>query len=65
MNQYMTKLFYSFYNSKFDESNINPKQIIEAVIQSCSAKKMFLESLQNSKENICIRVSEAETCNFI
>ena len=30
---------------------------IEAVTQSCSAKKMYLEILQNSQENICARVS--------
>ena len=30
---------------------------IEAVIQKCSVKKMFLKILQNSQENPCARVS--------
>ena len=30
---------------------------IEAVIQTCSAKKVFLEISQNSQENTCARVS--------
>ena len=29
----------------------------EAVIQKCSVKKLFLEILQNSRENICAKVS--------
>ena len=29
----------------------------EAVVQSCSVKKMFLEISQNSQENNCARVS--------
>ena len=29
----------------------------EAVAQRCSIKKMFLEILQNSQENTCVRVS--------
>ena len=29
----------------------------EAVVQRCSAKKVFLENLQNSQENTCARVS--------
>ena len=29
----------------------------EAVVQSCSVKKIFLEISQNSQENICARVS--------
>ena len=41
----------------------------EAVVQSCSVKKVFLEISQNSQENICARVSfliklQAD-CNFI
>ena len=31
--------------------------IIEAVIQRCSVKKVFLENSQNSQENTCGRVS--------
>ena len=30
---------------------------IEAVVQTCSVKKMFLEISQNSQENTCARVS--------
>ena len=35
----------------------------EAVVQSCSVKKVFLEVSQNSQENTCARVSFL--CNFI
>ena len=31
--------------------------MIEAVVQRCSGKKMFLEILQNSQENTSVRVS--------
>ena len=31
--------------------------IIEAVVQRCSVKKVFLEISQNSQENTCARVS--------
>ena len=34
----------------------------EAVSQSCSVKKVFLEILQNSQGNTCVRAS---ACNFI
>ena len=30
---------------------------LEAVVQTCSVKKVFLEISQNSRENICARVS--------
>ena len=30
---------------------------IEAVVQKCSVKKVFLKLLQNSQENTCVRVS--------
>ena len=33
------------------------EEILEAVAQTCSVKKMFLEILQNSQENTCTRVS--------
>ena len=32
-------------------------QYTEAVVQRCSVKKVFLELLQNSQENTCVRVS--------
>ena len=31
--------------------------LLEAVVQRCSAKKVFLEILQNSQENACARVT--------
>ena len=31
--------------------------VIEAVVQTCSVKKVFLEISQNSQENTCPRVS--------
>ena len=31
--------------------------LIEAVAQSCSVKKVFLDILQNSQENTCTRVT--------
>ena len=30
---------------------------LEAVVQRCSVKKVFLETSQNSQENTCVRVS--------
>ena len=35
----------------------NKRDTSEAVIQSCSVKKLFLEISQNSQENTCARVS--------
>ena len=39
----------------------------EAVVRSCSIKKVILKIQQNSQENTCARISEsqAEACNFI
>ena len=34
-----------------------PREYVEAVVQSCSVKKVFLEISQNSQENTCARVS--------
>ena len=39
---------------KFEESY---ESTVEAVAQKCSVKKVFLEVLQNSQENICVGVS--------
>ena len=33
------------------------KRILEALVQTCSVKKVFLEISQNSQENTCARVS--------
>ena len=44
---------------------------LEAVAQTCSVKKVFLEVSQNSQENACARVSflvklcRPQACNFI
>ena len=43
---------------------------IEAVAQTCSVKKVFLEISQNSQENTCARVSffiklQGSACQFI
>ena len=42
---------------------------MEAVVQRCSVKKVFLKFLQNSRENTCAGVSflksyRPEACNF-
>ena len=44
--------------------------LLEAVVQRCSVKKVFLEILQNSQKNTCVRVSflmklQASAWNFI
>ena len=46
----------------------NCYMILEAVVQRCSVKKVFLEILQYSQENTCVRVSfliKLQACNFI
>ena len=40
----------------FSEWNGEPFVSIEAVVQGCSVKKVFLEILQNSKETLCQRL---------
>ena len=35
----------------------NAKQRLEAVVKSCSVKKVFLDISQNSQENTCVRLS--------
>ena len=42
---------------KENKSCISSLQGIEAVVQRCSVKKVFLEISQNSQENTCARVS--------
>ena len=42
----------------------------EAATRRCSAKKVFLEILENSQENICAKVIfliklQAKACNFV
>ena len=39
------------------QCNVGIILLSEVVIRSCSAKKQFLEILQNSQENTCARVS--------
>ena len=54
----------------FKELRISPEKIFlnegetGAVARMCSAKKVFLENLQNPQENICVRVS-AGACSYI
>ena len=43
---------------------------LEAVVQSCSVKKVFIEISQNSQENTCARDSflikrRPKACNFV
>ena len=45
-------------------------QILEAVVQWCSVKKVFLKISQNSQKNTCARVSfliscSPRACNFV
>ena len=52
----------AWFQKSFKIQNIpvNPvkfQRSLEAVAQTCSAKKMFLEISQNSQENICARAS--------
>ena len=62
MNKSTTKVFVFFlpfstlhmlYSSNVDKQMENK----EAVVQSCSVKKVFLEISQKSQENTCARVS--------
>ena len=52
------RYFYAFYHCKwqFSLSDDNIKYT-EAVVQRCSAEKVFLEISQNSQENPCARAS--------
>ena len=49
---------------------MNPENYSEAAARRCSVKKVFLEILQHSQENTCVRASflitlQAWACNFI
>ena len=44
---------------------VTPKEVSKVVVQRFSVKKVFLEILQNSQENNCVRVSLPEACTFI
>ena len=50
--------FNSLENEYYNEVAIlmNISEFAEAVVQRCSAKKVFLEISQNSQENTCARV---------
>ena len=58
---YIQKLFcrYSAVTQRGDSDNQNNRinNNTTAVAQRCSVKKVFLETLQNSQENTCARVS--------
>ena len=63
VNKNMKVLDDSFPQNTFE-------QLPEVVDQTYSVKKVFLEILQNSQENTCVRVSflikcRPEACNFI
>ena len=51
------------------QMSVKIQMIIEAVVQRCSVKKVFLEILQNSQESTCARASFLiklhQACNFI
>ena len=62
MNKYAfdeLTIFNSLENEYYNEVAIlmNISEFAEAVVQRCSAKKVFLEISQNSQENTCARVS--------
>ena len=51
--------FNSLENEYYNEVAIlmNISEFAEAVVQRCSAKKVFLEISQNSQENTCAKIS--------
>ena len=61
MNKYAfdeLTIFNSLENEYYNEVAIlmNISEFAEAVVQKCSAKKVFLEISQNSQQNTCARV---------
>ena len=51
--------FNSLENEYYNEVAIlmNISEFAEAVVQRCSAKKVFLEISQNSQDNTCAKIS--------
>ena len=49
--QNLTKMIIRYFTIRANDC------FLEAVVQRCSAKKVFLEISQNSQENTCARVS--------
>ena len=45
------------FDKKYWVSLDKPNIFLEAVVQTCSVKKVFLEISQNLQENTCARVS--------
>ena len=69
LNKILEKLIYSRLIEFIDKHEIlYKKQFEEAVAQTCSVKKVFLEISQNSQENTCVGVSfliKLHASNFI
>ena len=71
LNKLSTLATFFYYGQDFIQEFghiISSLKFIKAVDQRCSAKKVFLEISQNSKENTSVRVSfliklQAESCN--
>ena len=62
----LKKTFFFIFQEKLSKQDHSE----EAVVQGCSVKKVFLETSQNSQENICARTRVLRTpvpqaCNFI
>ena len=52
----MLKIYFTLPTASFKETP-NGIDFSEAVAQTCSVKKVFLEISQNSQENTCARAS--------
>ena len=53
----LKSLSYNFRGNSIWLTHLNLLKGTEAVVQTCSVKKVLLEISQNSQENICARVS--------
>ena len=65
-------IFHTVFNSVINKTLIRKAScFFFVIVQRCSIKKMFLETSQNSQENICVRISFSKlwhTCfpvNFV
>ena len=47
--------FYDFRRNKVNHSLKFAKETMEAVVQRCNVRKVFLKISQNSQENTCVR----------
>ena len=55
--RFLEQLFFSPKNQINPFSRTPTDASVEAAVQRCSVKKVFLEISQNSQENTCARVS--------